>query len=230
MPGFYIDPSYLLYMLPAFLIGLIAQLLLKLWTNQYMKKTPVSGLNGVQVVEKIANSKNFNISFSVSQRHLSDHYDPRNKNLALSKDIASVASITSVGIAAHELGHVEQDFSNSPLMKIRGLLVPAVGIGTNIGYGLLIMGIILGLANLAWLGIILFSASVVFSLITLPIELDASRRALRLLKDEQILLPNELGGAKKVLSAAALTYVAATVQSIATLLYFVGRTQGMNRN
>lgn len=225
----FIDPLYIIFALPALVIGIIAQILLKIWTNQYFKQTPISNFNGAQTVEKISNNHGFDISLALTNHSLGDNYNPSNRVLTLSKDIAEKSSITSIGIAAHELGHVQQHMSGSTLIRLRTAVVPALNIGTNIGYFLLIGGIILGLSNLAWVGIILFSGATFFSLITLPIELDASRRALKLINQAQILLPQEIPGVKKVLSAAALTYVAATIQSIGTLLYFILRVQGIGR-
>ena len=225
----FIDPLYIIFALPALALGIVAQILLKIWTSKYFKQTPVSNFNGAQTVEKISNNHNFDISLALTNQHLGDNYNPTNHVLTLSKEIAERPSITSVGIAAHELGHVQQHMTGSTLIKLRTTLVPALNIGTNIGYFLLIGGIILGLSNLAWLGIVLFSGATFFSVITLPIEIDASRRALKLINQEQILLPQEIPGVKKVLSAAALTYVAATIQSIGTLLYFILRVQGIGR-
>ncbi|MCA9380062.1 zinc metallopeptidase [Candidatus Dojkabacteria bacterium] len=225
----FIDPLYLIFALPALIVGIVAQILLKIWTGRYFKQTPVSNFNGAQTVEKISNNHNFDISLALTNQSLGDNYNPTNRVLTLSKDIAEKSSITSVGIAAHELGHVQQHMTGSALIRLRTALVPTLNIGTNIGYIMLIGGIILGLSNLAWLGIILFSGATFFSLITLPIEIDASRRALKLINQEQILLPQEIPGVKKVLSAAALTYVAATIQSIGTLLYFILRVQGIGR-
>lgn len=226
----YFDPLYFVFALPAFALGIIAQILLKIWTGSYMKKKPISGFNGAQTVEKIANNRGFSISLAVTGHRLGDNYNPSNKTLTLSEEIARIPSITSVGIAAHELGHVEQHQSGSMLIKLRTAMVPALNISTNIGYFLLIFGIIIGLADLAWIGIILFSGAVLFSLLTLPIEIDASKRALNMLTKESILMPQELPGVKKVLSAAALTYVAATIQSLGTLLYFILRVRGISRN
>lgn len=226
----YFDPLYFVFALPAFAIGIVAQILLYLWTRKYHKQKPVSGFNGAQTVEKIANNRNFNINLALTTHKLGDNYNPTNHTLTLSKDIAQNASITSVGIAAHELGHVEQHQSGSILIKLRTAIVPTLNIGTSIGYFLLVLGIILGATNLAWLGIVLFSGTTIFSLITLPIEIDASRRALRMLRVEQILLPQEISSVKKVLSAAALTYIAATVQSVGTLLFFILRVQGIKRD
>lgn len=224
---YYFDPLYLLYALPAFVIGLVAQILLTVWTRKYQKVQPMNNFTGVQVVEKIANNQNFNISLALTKQNLGDNYNPITHTLTLSEKIATTSSITSVGIAAHELGHVAQHQNGSILMSIRTTLVPTLNISTQIGYIMLIIGVILGITNLAWLGIILFSGTTLFSFLTLPIEIDASRRALNLLIKENILTPQELPGVKKVLSAAALTYIAATVQSIGTLLYFILRVKGI---
>lgn len=225
----YFDPIYFIFILPALLVGILAQILLSVWTKKYHKQKPISGLNGAQIVEKIANSRNFPIELALTTQKLGDNYNPTNHTLTLSRDIAQTSSITAVGIAAHELGHVEQHQLGSTLIRLRTLIVPALNIGTNIGYFLLIFGIVLGATNLAWIGIILFSGTVIFSVITLPIEIDASRRALHMLQTEQILLPQELPGVKRVLSAAALTYIASTIQSVGTLLYFLLRIQGGGR-
>lgn len=229
MIGPYFDPLYFLFALPALALGAIAQILLKIWTSRYHAIVPVSGLNGAETVEKIVKAEGFPISFDVTAQNLGDNYNPLNKTLTLSHEIAQRSSITSVGIAAHELGHVEQHMTGSLLIKIRTVILPAINIGTNIGYFMLIFGIVLGFADLAWLGIILFSGATFFSIITLPIEIDASRRALNMLKKENILLPQEFPGARRVLSAAALTYVAATIQSVGTLLYFILRVQGIGK-
>ncbi len=226
----YFDPLYFIFALPALAIGILAQILLSIWTNKYHKQKPISGFNGAQTVEKIVNSRNFDINLALTPHKLGDNYNPLTHTLTLSKEIAQNPSITSVGIAAHELGHIEQHQTGSVLIRLRTALVPTINIGTSIGYFLLVLGIILGAANLAWIGIVLFSGTTVFSLVTLPIEIDASQRALRMLKAEQILLPQELPGVKKVLSAAALTYIAATVQSIGTLLFFILRVQGIKRD
>lgn len=226
----YFDPMYFIFALPALAVGVVAQILLSVWTRKYHKQTPVSGFNGAQTVEKIANSRGFSIDLALTSQKLGDNYNPTNHTLTLSKEIAQNSSITAVGIAAHELGHVEQHKTGSILINIRTALVPALNIGTNIGYFLLIIGIVLGATNLAWIGIILFSGATIFSVVTLPIEIDASRRALKMLTTEKILLPQEMPGVKKVLSAAALTYVAATIQSIGTLLFFILRVQGIQRD
>lgn len=225
----YFDITYLIFSAPAIVVGIIASLLLSYWTNKYRGVLNAKHITGIDVVEKISSAKSFNLRLAIADQELSDNYNPAAKTLTLSRIVAQETSITAVGIAAHELGHVEQHQSGSLLFGLRTLLVPAVSFGSSFGYILLIIGIIIGLSPLAWLGIILFSLTTVFSFVTLPIELDASRRALIMIKETQMLFPDEIEGAKKVLFAAALTYVAATLQSLGALLYFFLRVQGMNR-
>lgn len=225
----FFDIKYLIFSIPAIAVGVIASLLLKYWTGKYSRQENLTRLSGVDAVERIARKENLSVRLEVNSGNLTDHYDPRNQTISLSRDVAQLASIASVAIAAHEMGHAIQHQKGSVLMSFRNLIVPMVNIGTNIGYFLLIIGIIIGLSGLAWFGIILFSFATIFSLLTLPIELDASRRALNIIKSENLLLPSEIGGANKVLLAAALTYVAATLQSVGSLLYFVLRVQGMSR-
>lgn len=226
----FFDLTYILFSLPALIVGLIASLLLKYWTGKYRKVLNSNGHTGVDIAEKIAQRNSFGIRLNITPRFLGDNYNPVTKELTLSREVAQEKSITSVGIAAHELGHVDQDYSKNLLFRLRTAIVPAVNIGSSLGYFLLIFGIIIGLSGLAWLGIILFSATTFFSLVTLPIEIDASRRALKLIRQEQLLFESEIPGVKKVLTAAALTYVAATLQSLGSLLYFVLRVQGISRN
>lgn len=226
----FFDPLYLVFSLPALIVGGIASLLMNYWTGKYFKQENVNHLTGVDVVEKLARSQNLQLKLDVNPGRLSDHYDPRDNTLSLSADVARKTSITSVSIAAHEVGHAIQHQTGNFLIQVRSLLVPAVNIGTNVGYFLLIIGIIIGFVEMAWLGIILFSTALVFSLLTLPVEIDASRRALALLEEEQLLYHDEMSGAKKVLTAAALTYVAATLQSLGSLAYFFFRIQGINRD
>lgn len=226
---FYIDPLYIIFSLPAIFIGGLASLLLRYWTNKYLSRENLNHITGVEVVERIARKKGLDIRLTVNDNFLSDHYNPSDRTLSLSRPIAQTTTITAVGIAAHEMGHALQHHNGNILLSLRNLLVPALNIGTSLGYFLLIMGIIIGFTQLAWVGIILFSGSTIFSFMTLPIELDASSKALKLIREEQLLFPEEISGAKKVLTAAALTYVAASLQSLGSLVYFFLRVRGMGR-
>jgi Zn-dependent membrane protease YugP len=164
---------------------------------------------------------------------LSDHYDPRSKILRLSRGVATRASVASMAIVAHEVGHAEQDAQGYGPMRVRSGLVPVVTLTSWLGPILFFLGLLLNLTNLAWLGVVAFAAATVFALVTLPVEINASRRGLRLLEQSGILAgENEQRGARKVLNAAALTYVAALTQSISTLLYyfFILGGRGRRRN
>lgn len=226
----FIDPLYIIFALPAFLIGIVAQLLLKYYNSKYSQVKTSSGITGAQALEKIVNAQQFDITLAMTQQKLGDNYNTSNKVVTLSQEVANLPSIASVGIAAHELGHVQQHQKGSALMKARNMIVPAVNIGSSLGYMMMFGGIIINIAGVAWLGLLMFSGTTIFSLLTLPVEIDASKRALTLIQDNHILMPEEIGGVKKVLTAAALTYVAATVQSLGTLLYFFLRVQGVGRD
>ncbi len=152
---------------------------------------------------------------------LTDHYDPRSKKLALSAGVAQQPSVASLAIVAHEIGHALQDHQGYAPLKLRGAIVPAVQVSVWVAPLLFFAGLLLGMTQLAWVGVILFGASVVFALVTLPVEFDASRRALGLLQSYSLADGRELQGAKAVLDAAALTYVAALAQTLMTLLYYV---------
>jgi Zn-dependent membrane protease YugP len=226
----YFDPTYLLFVLPAVVIGIIATIWVQIAYNNNLKRINSKGYNGLDTVTMIAQKYDFNIDVTQGVGNMTDNYNPRTKTVTLSTDIANTPSVASVGIAAHEMGHVAQHNSGFFLMDLRTLIVPAVNIGTSIGYILLILGIMINFAGLAWLGIILFSGTTIFTLITLPVELDASRRALKMINETGLVDYTQIGGVRQVLSAAALTYVAATLQSLGTLLYFVLRVSGMSRD
>lgn len=219
------DLLYILFALPALLVGLIATILMKVWTGKYMKQQNVNHITGIETVEKIATAYNIPISLEIIDGNLTDHYDPSSHTLRLSREIAQETTIAAVAIAAHELGHAMQHKKGSVLLKLRNTLVPTLSIGTTLGYILLIAGIMLSMTTMSWIGIILFSGTTIFSLLTLPIELDASRKALIMIQKQELLFSDEVIEAQKVLSAAALTYVAATLQSLMTLMYFVYRVK-----
>jgi Zn-dependent membrane protease YugP len=170
------------------------------------------GLNGVRI-ERVAGK-------------LTDHYDPASKTLRLSDSVGGSSSIAAIGVAAHEVGHAVQDLRDYAPLRIRNFIVPAAGLGSNLGIMLFIIGLPMGMGFLVTAGIVLFSCAVLFQIVTLPVEFDASRRALALLSETGTLDSNELSGAKSVLSAAALTYVAATVTAVAQLLYLLMRARG----
>jgi hypothetical protein len=227
IPAF--DPLYLLFALPALLLGLFASIALQLITSKYQSELNRQGLSGLDIAERVAKENGFKFRINIINQLLGESYDPTSATLSLSTQTAHDKTITAAAITAHELGHVEQHHKSSMLFQFRTMIVPVVNIGTNIGYFLLIIGLILQFSELAWLGVILFALATFFAFITVPLELDASRRALNLLQRSQLIYPEETGGIKLVLGAAALTYVAALFQSLGQLLYFLLRVQGISR-
>jgi len=225
----YFDPLQLLFILPALVLSLVASYLIKIWNNKYSQIRNINQISGANLIEKFATKYNLNIKMDITERHLGDHYDPTTKTIVLSRDVASISSIASVAIAAHEMGHALQHHNKSLLLTFRSILLPTLNIGTNLGYFLIILGLGIGSIYLSWVGILLFSGATLFTFFTLPIELDASKKALHFLKSENILYPDELVGAKKVLNAAALTYIAAVLQSLGQLLYFIFRVGGKKK-
>ncbi|NLN69921.1 MAG: zinc metallopeptidase [Chloroflexi bacterium] len=225
------DPNYLFFMLPAILLGLIAQFYVNSKYNKWSRVQNRSGMSGAQVAQGLMTGHGMqNLQLKGIAGHLTDHYDPRNKTLALSQNIAQIPSVAAMAIAAHELGHAQQDKENYFPMRLRSALVPMVNIGTNLGWILIMVGLLIQLSGLAWLGVVAFSGGVVFSLATLPVELDASRRAKVMLKSSgMITSQEEERGVKQVLNAAALTYVAAIITSLMQLLYFASMVSGRSR-
>ena len=203
----YFDPLYLLFALPALIIGIIATIFVRIAYSINSKKINVKGYTGLDTVTMIAEKYRYNIDIKQGFGSLEDNYNPINKTITISQDVAKIPSVASVGIAAHEMGHVAQHQSGFFLMNIRTFFVPIINIGSNLGYVLLILGIIINFTGLAWLGIILFSGATIFTLITLPIELDASRRAINMIHTLGLVDQTQIGGVKQVLGAAALTYI-----------------------
>jgi Zn-dependent membrane protease YugP len=161
---------------------------------------------------------------------LSDHYDPRTKALRLSNGVANVPSVAALGIVAHEVGHAVQDATNYAPMRMRAALVGPANLGSQLGMILFFVGLVINATGLVWLGIVLFSAVVLFTLVTLPVELDASNRAMALLRNTGLVTVQEANGAQAVLQAAALTYVAAVLSAVASLLYYLFYALGMRRD
>ena len=225
------DLNYLLYMLPALLIGLIAQLYVNSSFSRWSQVQNRAGMSGAAVAQRLMERHGmYNLKLKGTPGQLTDHYDPRNKTLALSQDIAQRPSVAAMAIAAHELGHAEQDKDGYVPMRIRSALVPMVNIGTNLGWIFIMLGLFLQISGLAWIGVIAFSAGVVFSITTLPVELNASRRARAMLQSSGLITTKEEDkGVRQVLNAAALTYVAAIITSAMQLLYFVSLAGGRGR-
>jgi len=204
-------------------------LLLGLWAQSKVKRTfarwsevPVhNGMTGAQAAAEVVRASGLpDVEIRAVEGRLSDHYDPRNRTLNLSPDVGQASTVAALGVAAHEAGHAIQDGRGYWPMRVRQTVVPVASIGSSLAFPLIFLGFILGSLGLVNVGLALFTAIVLFQLITLPVEFDASRRALVALNDGGLLTTEELGGARQVLSAAAWTYVAAFVASVAQLLYF----------
>lgn len=223
--------NYLLYMLPAILLGLAVQLYVNAKFNQWGNVPNRAGLTGVEVANRIADRMGlYDLRLKGARGRMTDHYDPRENVLSLSQGVAQGASVASMAITAHELGHAQQDQEDYLPMKLRSAMVPAVNIGTTVGWIFILLGLLLEIGNLAWLGVFAFSAGAVFSLATLPVELNASKRAQKLLQDAGLVTSEqEKRGVRQVLTAAALTYVAALATSVLQLLYFASLAGGIGR-
>jgi Zn-dependent membrane protease YugP len=224
-----IDPLYILLSLPGLIIGLIAQFLLKYSYGKYSKVSAGSNITGQQAAEILNSKENFGVSFKTTPGQLNDYFDPSKHLVNLSQDNAVNMSVANIAVVAHEFGHVQQKQSGANLFKLRTTLVPAVNIGSSLGIILIMIGIAIAVSGLAWAGVILFSLTTLFSLVTLPIEIDASKRGMELIKKHNLIAVNQLGGAKTVLTAAALTYFAGLVSSIGQLMYFVMMVQQSDR-
>ena len=224
------DPTYWVFALPALLLGLIAQALVQSRYRKYLRVPNAAGITGAEAARRLMRSAGLYLEVEGAPGELSDHYDPRSKVLRLSRGVATRASVASVAIVAHEVGHAEQDAQSYLPMRLRSGLVPVVSFSSWLGPILFFAGLLLNLTNLAWLGILAFSAAALFALVTLPVEINASRRGLRLLEESGVLAGQaERQGARKVLSAAALTYVAALAQAVSTLLYYTFLLGGRGR-
>ena len=223
--------GYLLFMLPGLLLSIIASIAVKSAYNKWSQIRNARNVTGLEVADYLKNQNDLNnVRLAQTQGSLSDHYDPRSKTLALSQGVANQPSVAAMAIAAHELGHAQQDKENYVPMRFRRVLVPVVNIGSNIGMILVVIGLILNLLGLATIGIILFASTTLFSLITVPVELNASRRAKVMLERSQLITSEEeRKGVNKVLNAAAWTYVAGLVTSIMQLLYYVSLVSGGRR-
>ncbi len=221
---YYGDPSYMLFMLVSILVTLYAQIKVKSVFSKYSSVSSQRGMAGRDVAAEVLNYNNVSgVSVNQTSGYLSDYYDSRTKSVYLSDEVYSKSSIAAVSVAAHECGHATQDSNDYKPLRIRQFLVPITNISSRLSMPLVFIGLLLPTRYqfMVDLGIILFSVAVLFQLITLPVEFDASRRALKSLEASGILAPEEVAGAKKVLSAAALTYLAATFIALLSLLRLI---------
>ena len=227
----FFNPLYLVFALPGLLLGLWAQSRVKSNFNKYSKVRTARNLTGADVARQLLDAQGlYDVAIEETQGMLSDHYDPRSKVLRLSPGVYRTPSIAAAGVAAHEMGHALQDAGGYFPLQIRSTLVPAAQFGSSLAPWLFMGGLLLNFTSLAWIGVIMFAAAVLFTLITLPVEFDASKRAKQLLVSSGILIGDEIKGVDKVLDAAAWTYVAAAVSAIGTLLYYVLLLTGGRRD
>ena len=226
---FFFDPMYLIFMIPALALMGFASWYVRHSYNKWSQVRASSGLTGHQAAQRLISTGNlYGVQVQGTAGQLSDHYDPRNKTLFLSQGVANSPSVAAVAISAHELGHALQDAEEYFPMKIRSMLVPAVNIGSNLGWILIMIGLVLRMTNLAWVGVAVFSAGALFALATLPVEFNASARAKQLLYQTGIIqTEEEQRGVNQVLNAAALTYVAGLITAVMQLLYYVFLVGGM---
>ena len=227
----YFDPTYILVLIGV-LISLWASAKVKTTYSKYSRVRSMSGMTGAQAAERILNSAGiYDVRIEHISGNLTDHYDPKNRVLRLSDTVYNSASVAAVGVAAHECGHAVQDQKDYAPLRIRNSLVPVANFGTMAAWPIIIVGLIFGSSHfLVNLGILLFSLGVLFQLVTLPVEFDASHRALEMLGSTGILYGDEVRQTRKVLSAAAMTYVAAAAAAILSLLRLILLFGGRDRD
>lgn len=233
------DPMYMMCMIPAFILMSLASWYVQSTYRKWSQVPASSGLTGAQAAQKLISTAAYATHEGANLRdvrvmgvggNLTDHYDPRDKTLKLSPGVANGATVASLAIAAHELGHAVQDAEGYGPMRWRSALVPVVSIGSTLGWILILAGLLLGFTELAWLGVFVFSAGALFALATLPVELNASARAKEMLAESGIVQgEQEKAGVNTVLNAAALTYVAGLATAMLQLLYYIMLVGGGGR-
>ena len=225
-----IDPTYILLII-GMLLSLAASAKLKSTFAIYRRIESASGMTGAEAAQRILrNAGVYDVRIEPIRGELTDHYDPRTKTVRLSEPIYNKTSLAAVGVAAHECGHAIQHATNYAPLNLRSAIVPIANLGSTLSWPLFLAGLVMSFRPLLTAGILLFSAAVLFQLVTLPVEINASSRALKLLNADGILAPQEVRGAKKVLTAAALTYVAALAGSILQLLRLLILAGGRDRD
>ena len=221
---FYIDPVYFwLVFIPTILISIGVQLYLRSTFSKWSKVKNSSGLVGPQVANQLYDHTSLQpVRTERVKGTMTDHFDPGNNVVRLSDPVSTQPSVASMAITAHELGHVQQYQTGSALIKVRGFLLPALQFSPTVSYIAILLGLWFNMTGLLWLGIIFFALMVLFSLLTLPVEIDASRRGTRLLQEAGLMRSDaDAKGSKAVLTAAARTYLAAAITSILQLLYYI---------
>ena len=229
MPAWYwmYDFGYLLYILPFVLFAAFAQFKIKSTYSKYSQVRNSRGLTGEQVARQILDQNGLeHVRITHVNGQLTDHYDPRKQTVSLSSGVYDSTSVSAASIAAHEVGHAIQHAKGYVPLKIRSAIAPIVAVSSNFVWILIMFGFVFDNPNLINLGVIFFAGAVVFQLVTLPVEFDASNRAIKQLRQYNLVNDAEISGSKSVLSAAALTYVAATLTAVAQLVRLLAMTQG----
>jgi Zn-dependent membrane protease YugP len=226
---FFFSPTYLLFMAPAFLLMLLTQWYVNSAYRKWSQVPASSRVSGAEAAQRLIRYGGLHdVRIEPVAGNLSDHYDPRQKVLRLSQGVYEGRSVAAIAIAAHELGHAVQDQLEYFPLRLRSALVPAVNIGSTLGWLFIIIGLVIRWTDLAWLGVLVFSGGALFALATLPVELNASARAKQLLSESGLIMgEEERRGVNTVLNAAAMTYVAALVTAVLQLLYFASLVMGM---
>lgn len=218
-----LDPTYLIMVVPAILLSLAAQFYVNSTFRRYSQVRSRLGSTGTQVARRLLDRHGLSeVQIEEIGGTLSDNYDPRAKVLRLSQPVAESSSLASIGVAAHETGHALQDAAGYAPMAIRSAIVPAANLGSSLAIPLIFVGFLLRFSGLIWVGVIFFAGAVLFQIVTLPVEFNASRRAVAALTETGEIDAAETGPVRKVLTAAALTYLAAALVAVLQLLYFIG--------
>ncbi|MFZ6026077.1 MAG: zinc metallopeptidase [Chloroflexota bacterium] len=228
---FLFDPRYWMFMLPTLVVMMAVQLYVKFAYARWSRVAARSRFTGAQAAQRLLQTAGlYDVRVVGVPGEMTDHYDPSKKVLALSEGTAMNSSVASLAIAAHELGHALQDRDDYLPLRFRAALVPAVNIGSYLGWILILAGLLLNVTGLAWAGVAVFGFGALFALATIPVELNASSRARQLLTDSGLILGDEeRNGVNQVLNAAALTYIAALFTAVMQLLYYVTLVLGMGR-
>ena len=226
---FFFDPRYMLFMAPAMILMVAVQWYVSSAYQKWSRVPARSRMSGAQAAEHLIRRSGLSdVRVEGVSGKMTDHYDPRSKVLRLSSGVYQGSSVAALAIAAHELGHAMQYKEGYAPLKFRAAIVPAVNIGSYLGWILIIIGLLLNFTTLAWLGIVVFSAGALFALATLPVELNASKRARQLLVESGLIVgSDEMSGVNNVLNAAAMTYVAALITAVLQMLYYVTLVLGM---
>lgn len=219
MPYFYFDYYYLILVVPALMLALWAQVQVKTTYRKYSRVPNSRGMTGAYAAQAVLNFYGItDVRIERVSGNLTDHYDPRSKVIRLSDGVYNSSTVAAIGIACHEAGHAAQHAENYAPIKIRNAIIPVCNIGSTIGIPLALIGWIFSFSILIYVGLGLYAAVFIFQVATLPVEFNASRRAIKVIDETQLLRDDEIGGAKKVLAAAAMTYVASMMVSLANLL------------